>query len=67
MSLQRLTLDCMPYFAIGFLLLGTIEYSQAPFAVTKVFPYWVQLNTSSPSFTLLPCRYSHIRPAHPTR
>jgi hypothetical protein len=30
MPLQRLTLDCMSYFAIGFPILGTIEYPHAP-------------------------------------
>jgi hypothetical protein len=48
MPLQMLTLDRMSYFAIGFPLLGTTEYPQAPFAVAKVFPYWVQLNTLRP-------------------
>jgi hypothetical protein len=48
MSLQRLTLDHMPCFAIGFPLLGMIEYPQAHFTVAKVSPYWVQLNTLGP-------------------
>jgi hypothetical protein len=48
MSLQRLTLDHMACFAIGFPLLVTTEYPQVPFAVAKVFPYWVQENTLSP-------------------
>jgi hypothetical protein len=48
MPLQRLTLDHMSYFAIGLPLLGIIEYPQAPFAVAKVSPYWVQLNTLRP-------------------
>jgi hypothetical protein len=42
MPLQRLTLDHMSCFAIGFPLLGTTEYPQTPFAVAKVSPYWVQ-------------------------
>jgi hypothetical protein len=48
MSLQRLTLDHMSCFAIGFPLLGTTEYPQAPFAVLKVSLYWVQQNTLMP-------------------
>jgi hypothetical protein len=48
MPLQRLTLDRMSYFAIGFPLLGTIEYPQASFTVAKVSPYWVQQNTLRP-------------------
>jgi hypothetical protein len=48
MPLQRLTLDHMSCFARGFPLLGTIEYPQGPFAVAKVFPYWVQQNTLRP-------------------
>jgi hypothetical protein len=53
MSLQRLTLDHMSYFAIGFPLLGTTEYPQAPFTVTKVSPYWVQQNTLRPLLHLV--------------
>jgi hypothetical protein len=45
MPLRRLTLDRMSCFAIGFPLLGTAEYSQAPFAIAKVSPSWVQQNT----------------------
>jgi hypothetical protein len=67
MSLQRLTLDHMSCFAIGFPLLGTTEYRQAPFAVAKISPYWVQQNTLRPSCTLWPRRYSHTRTTHPTR
>jgi hypothetical protein len=48
MHLQRLTLDHMSCFAIGFPLLGITEYPQAPFAVAKVSPYWVQQNTLRP-------------------
>jgi hypothetical protein len=48
MPLQRLTLDCMSCFAIGFPLLGTTEYPQTSFTVTKVSPYWVQQNTVRP-------------------
>jgi hypothetical protein len=48
MSLQRLTLDRMSCFAIGFPLLCTTEYPQAPFVVAKVSPNWVQQNTLSP-------------------
>jgi hypothetical protein len=44
MPLQRLTLDRMSYFAIGFPLLGMTEYSQAPFTIAKVSPYWIQQN-----------------------
>jgi hypothetical protein len=36
MPLQRLTLDHMSCFAIGFSLLGMTEYPQAPFTVAKV-------------------------------
>jgi hypothetical protein len=53
MPLQRLTLDHMSYFAIGFPLLGTTEYPQAPFTVTKVSPYWVQQNTLRPLLHLV--------------
>jgi hypothetical protein len=42
MPLQRLTLDHMYCFAIGFPLLGTTEYPQAPFTVVKVSPYQVE-------------------------
>jgi hypothetical protein len=35
----------MSCFAIGFPLLGTIEYPQAPFTIAKVSPSWVQQNT----------------------
>jgi hypothetical protein len=45
MPLRRLTPDRMSYFAIGFPLLGTTEYPQAPFAIAKVSPSWVQQNT----------------------
>jgi hypothetical protein len=38
----------MSCFAIGFPLLDTTEYPQAPFTIAKVFPYWVQLNTLRP-------------------
>jgi hypothetical protein len=48
MPLQRLTLYRMSCFAIGFPLLGTTEYPQAPFTVAKVSPYWVQQNTLRP-------------------
>jgi hypothetical protein len=48
MPLQRLTLDRMSCFAIGFPLFDTTEYAQAPFAVAKVSPYWVQQNTLRP-------------------
>jgi hypothetical protein len=48
MPLQRLTIDHMSCFAIGFPLLGTTEYPQAPFIVAKVSPYWVQQNTLRP-------------------
>jgi hypothetical protein len=52
MPLQRLTLDHMSCFAIGFPLLGTIEYPHAPFTVAKVSPYWVQPNTLRPLLNL---------------
>jgi hypothetical protein len=39
MPLQMLALDHMSCFVIGFPLLGTTEYPQAPFAVAKVSPY----------------------------
>jgi hypothetical protein len=48
MPLQRLTLDHMHCFAIGFPLLGTTEYHQSPFTVAKVSSYWVQQNTLGP-------------------
>jgi hypothetical protein len=48
MPLQRLTLDRMSCFAIGFPLLGMTEYPLAPFTVAKVFPYLVQQNTLMP-------------------
>jgi hypothetical protein len=67
MPLQRLTLDRMSCFAIGFPLLGTTEYPQAPFTVAKVSPYWYNRIPSGPSCTLRPCRYSHTSPAHPTK
>jgi hypothetical protein len=57
----------MSCFAIGFPLLGTMEYPQAPFVIAKVSPYWVQQNTLMPICTLRPRRYSHTSPAHPTR
>jgi hypothetical protein len=64
MLLQRSTVHYMSCFAIGFPLLGTIEYHQAPFTVAKVSPYWVQQNTLMP---LLHLAASHTSPAHPTR
>jgi hypothetical protein len=67
MPLQRLTLDHMSCFALGFPLLGIIEYPHAPFIVAKVSQYWVQQNISGPSCNLGPCRYSHTSPAHPIR
>jgi hypothetical protein len=39
MPLERLTPDCMPCFTIGFPLLDTTKYPQAPFAVAKVSLY----------------------------
>jgi hypothetical protein len=45
MTFQRLILDHMSFFAIGFSLLGTTEYPHTPFAVAKIFPYSVQQNT----------------------
>jgi hypothetical protein len=45
MPLRRLTPDRMSCFAIGFPLLGITVYPQAPFAIVKVFPSWVQQNT----------------------
>jgi hypothetical protein len=48
MPLQMLTLDHMSCFAIGFPVLGTIEYPQAPFAVAKVSQYWIQQNILRP-------------------
>jgi hypothetical protein len=53
MPLRRLTPDRMSCFVIGFPLLGITVYPQAPFAIVKVFPSWVQQNTlMSP---LAPC------------
>jgi hypothetical protein len=48
MPLQRLTLDHMSCFSIGFPLLGTTEYPHAPFAVAKVSQDWVQKNILRP-------------------
>jgi hypothetical protein len=67
MPLQRLILDHMSCFTIGFPLLGTTEYPQAHFIAAKVSPYWVQQNTHRPLSHLAPYRYSHTSPAHPTR
>jgi hypothetical protein len=39
--LQRLTLDRMSYFAIGFPLLDITQYSQAPFIVAMVSLCWI--------------------------
>jgi hypothetical protein len=48
MTLQRLALDLMSCFALGFPLLGTTEYPQALFVVAMVSQYWVQQNTHKP-------------------
>jgi hypothetical protein len=48
MPLQRLTLDHISSFGIGFSLLGTTEYPQASFTVANVHQYWVQQNTHRP-------------------
>jgi hypothetical protein len=48
MPLQRLTLDHMSCFAIGFPLLGTIEYPGTPFTVAIISQYWVRQNTLRP-------------------
>jgi hypothetical protein len=48
MPIQSLTLDHMSYFVLGFPLLGTTEYPQAPFTVAKVSHYWIQWNTLIP-------------------
>jgi hypothetical protein len=48
MPLRRLTPDRMSCFAIGFPLLGTTVYPQAPFAIAKVSPCWVQSYTLRP-------------------
>jgi hypothetical protein len=53
MLLWRLTPDRMSSFAIGFPLLGTTEYPQAPFRIAKVSPSWVQQNTLMAPLT--PC------------
>jgi hypothetical protein len=53
MPLQRLTLDHMSCFAIGFPLLGTIEYPHASFTVAKVSPYWIQKKPSGPLLHLV--------------
>jgi hypothetical protein len=45
MPLRRLTLDRMSCFTIGFPLLGTTEYPQAPLTIAMVSPSWVQQNT----------------------
>jgi hypothetical protein len=67
MPLQRLTLDHMSCFAIGFPLLDITQYPQAPFAVANVSPCWISHNMLRPSCTLWLCRYHHISTAHPTR
>jgi hypothetical protein len=48
MPLQRLTLDHMSCFVIGFPILGTTEYPQAPLTIAKVSLCWVQQNTLRP-------------------
>jgi hypothetical protein len=48
MPLQRLTLDRMSCFVIGFPILGTTEYPQAPLTIAKVSLCWVQQNTLRP-------------------
>jgi hypothetical protein len=53
MFLQRLTLDRISCFAIGFPILGTTEYPQTPFTIVKVFPSWVQQNTLRPLLHLV--------------
>jgi hypothetical protein len=53
MPLRRLTSARMSCFAIGFPLLGTTEYPQAPFSIAKISPSWVQQNTLMPP--LVPC------------
>jgi hypothetical protein len=53
MPLQRLTPDCMSCFAIGFPLLGIVEYPQAPFTVAKVSP--LLDTTEYPQTPLAPC------------
>jgi hypothetical protein len=67
MPLQRLTLDHMSCFAIGFPLLGTTEYPQALSQLLRFPPIGHNKNPSGPSCTLQPCRYSHTSPAHPTK
>jgi hypothetical protein len=53
MPLQRLTLDHMSCFVIGFPLLGTTEYHKASFIIAKVSPYWAQQNTIRPLLHLV--------------
>jgi hypothetical protein len=53
MPLQRLTLDHMSCFAIGFPLLGMTEYPHVPFTFAKISPYWVQKNTLRPLLHLV--------------
>jgi hypothetical protein len=67
MTLQRLALDLMSCFALGFPLLGTTEYPQALFVVAMVSQYWVQQNTHKPLLHLASLKYSHSSPYHPTR
>jgi hypothetical protein len=67
MPLQRLTLDHLCCFVIGFPLLDTTEYPQSPFTVAKISLYWVQHNNRIPLLHLAVCRYSHTCPSHPIR
>jgi hypothetical protein len=52
MPLQRLTLECMVSFVIGFPFLDITQYPQAPFAVAKVSPCWISHNILRPLFHL---------------
>jgi hypothetical protein len=52
MSLQRLNLERMSCFAIGFPLLDITQYPHALFAVAKVSPYWISHNILMPLWHL---------------
>jgi hypothetical protein len=67
MSLQRLTLVHMSYFALGFPLLDITQYPE-PLSQLLTFPLvGYHIISSGPSCTLRPCRYHHTSTEHPTR
>jgi hypothetical protein len=67
MPLQRLTLDHMSCFAIGFPLLGTTEYPHALLSLLKFPNIGYNRIHSGPSCTLRHYRYSYTSPGHLTR